>query len=250
LTIDPTEYSYPDDVLTDRVILITGATDGIGKSLAKHVASLGAHVLLHGRNTRKLEAVYDEIEAMENVKRPSIAVLDLATADGDAYVTLAESIESEFGRLDGIVHNAGVLGQRLSIEQYNPAEWQRVLHVNLTAVFVMTQQLLPLLKKSDLPSIVFTSSGVGQIGKAFWGAYSVSKFGIESLTQIIADEHRHTALRSNCINPGPIRTNMRLEAYPAEDRDALLGPDDIMPTYIYLLGPDSVGITGQRFDVQ
>jgi len=237
-------------VLKDRVILITGATDGIGKALAKHVARLGARVLLHGRNTRKLEAVYDEIEALGNVQRPSIAVLDLATADGDAYVALAESIKTEFGQLDGLVHNAGILGPRLSIEQYDPTEWQRVLHVNLTAVFVLTQTLLPLLNESEDPSIVFTSSGVGRVGKAFWGAYSVSKFGVESLSQILAAEHQHTPLRCNCINPGPIRTNMRLQAYPAEDRDHLLGPEDIMPAYIYLLGPDSAGVTGESYDIQ
>jgi NAD(P)-dependent dehydrogenase (short-subunit alcohol dehydrogenase family) len=250
LITDPTKYSYPDDVLRDRVILVTGATDGIGKALAKHFASLGAQVLLHGRNTRKLEAVYDEIVAVDGAQRPSIAVLDLATADGDAYVALAESIEAEFGRLDGLVHNAGILGPRLSIEQYDPADWQRVLHVNLTAVFVLTQVLMPLLKKSADPSIIFTSSGVARVGKAFWGAYSVSKFGVESLSQILADEHRHTDLRSNCINPGPVRTNMRLQAYPAEDRDRLLGPEDIMPAYVYLLGPDSHGVTGQSFDIQ
>ena len=247
---DPKAYEYADDVLNDRVILITGASDGIGRALALHTAGLGAQVLLHGRNKDKLEAVYDEIEVIDGAPRPSIAVVDLATADGNAFATLASSIENEFGRLDGLVHNAGILGQRLSIEQYDPVEWQQVLHVNLTVPFVMTQLLMPLLKKSADPSVVFTSSGVGRVGKAYWGAYSVSKFGIESLSQILADEQRHTPIRSNCINPGPIRTKMRLEAYPAEDRDTLLRPEDIMTTYVYLLGPDSRDVTGQSFDVQ
>src|SRR5690606_28986321 len=140
--------------------------------------------ILHGRNTAKLEAVYDEIEAMDETVRPSIAVLDLATADGEAYVSLAERIEQEFERLDGVVHNAGILGPRLSIEQYDAREWQRVLHVNLTAPFVLTQACLPLLRKAADPSMVFTSSGVGRRGKAHWGAYAVSKFGIEGLAQI------------------------------------------------------------------
>lgn len=250
MSIDPNSYEYADDILKGRVVMITGATDGIGRALATHSARLGAQVILHGRSTKKLEEVYDEIDAMEGVPRPSIAVLDLAIADGDAYASLTESIEKEFGRLDGLVHNAGILGQRLSIEQYDVSEWQRVLHINLTAPFVMTQQLLPLLKKSKDPSIIFTSSGVARIGKAFWGAYSVSKFGIESLSQILAAENGHVPLRSNCINPGPVRTKMRLEAYPAEDRDALLTPDDIMAAYVYLLGPDSKGVTGQSFDIQ
>lgn len=250
MSIDPARYEYPKDVLKDRVILITGASDGIGKALALHTASLGAQVIVHGRNTKKLEAVYDEIDALDGAPRPSIAVLDFATADADAYNALEASIESEFGRLDGLVHNAGILGQRLSIEQYDVAEWQRVLHVNLTVPFVLTQLLLPLMRKSADPSVIFTSSGVGRVGKGYWGAYSVSKFGIESLSQMLADENRHTTLRSNCINPGPIRTKMRLEAYPAEDRDKLSTPEDILPAYIYLLGPDSAGVTGKSIDAQ
>ncbi len=230
--------------------MVTGASDGIGKALAVHIAGLGAQVVLHGRNTKKLEAVYDQITNLNDAPRPSIAVLDLATADSDAYSSLVTSIEQEFGQLDGLVHNAGILGQRLSIEQYDIAEWQRVMHVNLTVPFVLTQALLPMLHQSVDPSIIFTSSGVGRVGKAFWGAYSVSKFGTEALSQILADENRHTPLRVNCINPGPIRTGMRLAAYPAEDRDALKRPEDIMATYVYLLGPDSQGVTGESFDVQ
>jgi NAD(P)-dependent dehydrogenase (short-subunit alcohol dehydrogenase family) len=250
LITDPITYEYADGFLKDRIVLVTGASDGIGKALALHIAGLGAQVLLHGRNTKKLEEVYDQISDLQDVPRPSIAVLDLETADSDAYSSLVTSIEEEFGRLDGLVHNAGILGQRLSIEQYDVADWQRVMHVNLTVPFVLTQLLLPLLRESPDPSIIFTSSGVGRVGKAFWGAYSVSKFGTEGLSQILADENRHTPLRVNCINPGPTRTKMRLAAYPAEDRDALKRPEDIMATYVYLLGPDSAGVTGQSFDVQ
>ena len=250
MSTSPISYEYAGDILKDRIVLVTGASDGIGKALALHIAGLGAQVLLHGRNTNKLEEVYDQITELKDAPRPSIAVLDLATADSDAYASLVNSIEQEFGRLDGLVHNAGILGQRLSIEQYDVADWQRVMHVNLTVPFVLTQALMPLLRASVDPSIIFTSSGVGRIGKAFWGAYSVSKFGTESLSQILADENRHTPLRVNCINPGPIRTKMRLAAYPAEDRDALKRPEDIMATYVYLLGPDSQGVTGQSFDVQ
>jgi NAD(P)-dependent dehydrogenase (short-subunit alcohol dehydrogenase family) len=250
LSFNPQDYEYADGILKDRIILVTGATDGIGKALALHIAGLGAQVLLHGRNTKKLEEVYDRITELKDAPRPSIAVLDLATADSDAYTELVDSIEKEFGRLDGIVHNAGILGQRLSIEQYDVADWQRVMHVNLTAPFVLTQILLPLLRASPDPSIIFTSSGVGRVGKAFWGAYAVSKFGTEGLSQILANENLHTPLRVNCINPGPVRTSMRLAAYPAEDRDALKRPEDIMAAYVYLLGPDSVGVTGQSIDVQ
>jgi NAD(P)-dependent dehydrogenase (short-subunit alcohol dehydrogenase family) len=248
--MDPKSYEYPAGILGDRVILVTGASDGIGKALAVCAARLGARVILHGRNVQKLEAVYDEITDLKKAARPSIAVLDFATADSQGYMSLAGSIEEEFGRVDGLVHNAGILGPRLSIEQYDAAEWQRVIHVNLTAAFALTQVLLPLVRNSADPSIVFTSSGVGRQGRAYWGAYSVSKFGTEALSQILADENRHVPIRVNCINPGPTRTDMRLQAYPAEDRDKLKTPDQVLSPYIYLLGPDSKGVTGQSLDAQ
>ena len=250
MSVDPANYDCPPDLLRERIILITGASDGIGKALAIRVAQLGGQVILHGRSSGKLEAVHDEIASDRTLAKPSIAVMDLASADAEAYKSLAAGIADEFGRLDGLVHNAGILGPRLSIEQYDAAEWQRVLHVNLTAVFALTQVCLPLLKASADPSVVFSSSGVGRVGKAFWGAYAVSKFGIEALSQILASENTHTNLKVNCINPGPTRTKMRLAAYPAEDRGALKAPEDILPGYLYLLGPDSAGVTGQSIDAQ
>ena len=250
MSIDPRNYAYADDILRDRIILITGASDGIGKALALHAASLGAQVILHGRSVAKLEKLYDAIEGTENAPRPSIAVMDLESANAESYTTLAQSIESEFGRLDGLVLNASILGERYSIEQYDAVLWQKVMHVNVTSVFAMTQVFLPLLQKSEDPSVIFTSSGVGRTGRAHWGAYAVSKFATEGFSQVLADEHRHGKLRSNCINPGATRTNMRLAAYPAEDRDALKRPGEILAPYIYLLGPDSRGITGESFDAQ
>ena len=250
MTTDPRTYTYANDVLRDRIILITGASDGIGKALALETASLGAQVILHGRNTAKLEKVYDEIEAIDGAPRPSIAVLDLVSANAESYTTLANSIGDEFGRLDGLVHNASILGERYSIAQYDAVLWQRVMHVNVTAPFAMTQVFLPLLRQSVDASIVFTSSGVGRTGKAFWGAYAVSKFATEGLSEVLADEHRHSPLRVNCINPGATRTNMRLAAYPGEDRDALKTPEEILAPYIYLLGADSKGVTGGSFDAQ
>ena len=248
--MDHKTYSYGDDLLADRIILITGASDGIGRALALECARVGARVILHGRNVKKLEKVYDEIEAIEGSRRPSIAVMDFATAESATYTSLADSLTEDFGRLDGIVHNASMLGARQSIEQYDVAMWQKVLHVNLTATFALTQVLLPLVKEAENPSIIFTSSGVGNVGKPFWGAYSVSKFGTESLSQILAAEHEHSDLRVNCINPGPVRTSMRLSAYPAEDRSKVTAPEDMLNAYLYLLGPDSIGVTGQRLDAQ
>jgi NAD(P)-dependent dehydrogenase (short-subunit alcohol dehydrogenase family) len=236
--------------LRDRIILITGSSDGIGKALALHAASLGAQIILHGRSVQKLEKIYDAIDELDGAPRPSIAVMDLESANAESYTTLAQSLETEFGRLDGLVLNASILGERYSIEQYDAVLWQKVMHVNVTSVFAMTQVFLPLLQKSVDPSVIFTSSGVGRTGKAFWGAYAASKFATEGLSQVLADEHRHSKLRSNCINPGATRTNMRLAAYPAEDRELLKRPEDILAPYVFLLGPDSKGVTGESFDAQ
>ena len=248
--MDHRTYTYSDELLRDRIIFVTGASDGIGRALAIHAAELGAQIILHGRNTRKLEKVYDEIEAIDGAHRPSIAVMDLAVADSEAYTTLANSLADDFGRLDGLVHNAGILGERYAVEQYDAALWQKVMHVNVTAAVALTQVCLPLLHKSDDGSVIFTSSGVGRTGRAFWGAYAVSKFATEGLSQVLADEQRHTGLTVNCINPGATRTNMRLAAYPGEDRNALKRPEEILATYIYLLGPDSRDVTGESLDAQ
>ena len=247
---DHRAYTYPQDILRKRIILITGASDGIGRALALHAASLGAQIILHGRNVARLETLYDEIEALDGALRPSIAVLDLASAGSDAYRSLADELDKEFGRLDGLVLNASIIGDRFSIEQYDAAKWQQVMHVNVTSAFALTQVCLPMLHKSSDASVIFTSSSVGRTGRAFWGAYAASKFATEGLSQVLADEHRHGNMRVNCINPGATRTKMRLEAFPGEDRDRLKRPEDILATYIYLLGPDSQGVTGESLDAQ
>jgi NAD(P)-dependent dehydrogenase (short-subunit alcohol dehydrogenase family) len=249
-SINPQEYLPAAGLLKNRVILVTGAGDGIGKAAALGFAKLGAHVGLLGRTLSKLEAVYDEILS-KGWPQPDIAVMNLANAQGPDYLQLAESIAAEYGRLDGLLHNASVLGQLTPIEHYDVALWTEVMHVNLTAPFVLTQVLLPLLKKSEDASIVFTSSGVGRVGRAYWGGYAVSKFGIEGLCQVLADETSAAGkIRVNCINPGRTRTAMRRAAYPAEDAASLPSPEDILAPYYYLMGPDSRGITGQSLDAQ
>jgi NAD(P)-dependent dehydrogenase (short-subunit alcohol dehydrogenase family) len=205
---------------------------------------------LLGRTTSKLESVYDEIIAAGH-PRPSIAPMNLARAQGPDFFELVEKLDAEYGRLDGLLHNAGILGQRAPIEHYDIGVWTEVMHINLTAPFVLTKVLLPLLNKSDDATIVFTSSGVGRKGRAYWGAYAVSKFGTEGLTEVLADETREAGrIRVNSINPGRTRTAMRHTAYPAEDPDTLAGPDEILAGYLYLMGPDSRGVTGQRLDAQ
>ncbi len=242
-------YSPRKDLLTDRVILITGAGAGIGRAVAKAYAAHGATVSLLGRTLSKLEALRAEIVA-DGHPHPSIVQMDLATAGKETYQQLAANIRNEFGHLNGIVHNAGILGDRSAIEDYDIETWNEVMHINLTAPFIMTQALLPLLRDSADASIIFTSSGVGRHGRSRWGAYSVSKFGTEGLSQILADELAATHIRVNCINPGRTRTAMRAAAYPQENPQTVAAPEELVATYLYLIGPDSCGVNGQSLDAQ
>ncbi|PID43389.1 MAG: YciK family oxidoreductase [Gammaproteobacteria bacterium] len=244
-------YDAPDHLLTDKIVLVTGAGDGIGKALAKCYAAKGATVILLGKTLRKLEEVYDEIEAAGH-PRPAIAPLNLEVATDKDYEELANMIRNEFDRLDGIVHNAGILGTRTPIQHYSTEIWLKVMQINVNAPFQLTRALLPLLGKSASASIIFTSSSVGRKGRAYWGAYSVSKFAIEGLMQILADEldDKHSNIRVNSVNPGGTRTNMRASAYPAENPTNNPLPEEIMPVFLYLMGNDSEGVTGQAFNAQ
>lgn len=244
------DYQAPADLLDGRIVLVTGAGDGIGRSAALAYARHGATVILLGRTIAKLESVYDEIEASGG-PQPAIFPLNFEGATRKDYQDMAETLDKEFGRLDGILHNAGVLGRITPFEQYNPELWEQVMQVNVNGPVWMTQALLPLLKVSDDASVVFTSSGVGRKGRAFWGAYAVSKFATEGFVEVLADELENlTSIRVNSLNPGATRTQMRKSAFPGEDAQTLRQPDEIMGTYLWLMGPDSRGHTGERFDAQ
>ncbi|GAA5525363.1 putative oxidoreductase YciK [Microbulbifer aestuariivivens] len=243
-------YTPAPDLLKDKIILVTGAGDGIGRTAARTYAAHGATVILLGRTTAKLEAVYDEIEEAGG-PQPAIFPMDLNEAKIDAFEHFAEAVEQEFGRLDGLLHSAGVLGQRTPIANYHFATWEQVMRVNVNAAFGLTKALLPLLEESPAGSIIFTGSSVGLKGRAFWGAYSVSKFATEGLMQVLADELDGVSnIRVNSINPGATRTNMRAAAYPAEDPRTVTRAEDIMPTYLYLMGDDSRGVSGKQFNAQ
>lgn len=244
------DYQAPADLLDGRVILVTGAGDGIGRAAALAYARHGATVILLGRTIPKLESVYDEIEEAGG-PQPAIFPLNFEGATLKDYQDMAETLDKEFGRLDGILHNAGLLGRITPFEQYNPQLWEQVMQVNINGPVWMTQALLPLLKASDDASVIFTSSGVGRKGRAFWGAYSVSKFATEGFVEVLADELENlTSIRINSLNPGATRTQMRKTAFPGEDPDTLRTPGEIMPTYLWLMGPDSRGHTGERFEAQ
>ena len=239
-----------DNCLEDKVILVTGAGDGIGKAAAISYASHGAKVILLGKTLANLEDTYDEI-ITKGYNDPSISLLDLSTADGNDYDDLKNNLAINYKHLDGLLLNASILGDRSPIEDYDISMWVQTLHVNLTAQFILVKTLLPVLHLSNKASVVFTSSGVGKVGKAFWGAYSVSKFGIEGLSQILSNEHSNDkSIRFNCINPGAIETKMRKAAYPLENPMNLLKPEDIMEKYLWLMSDDSSDIFGQSIDCQ
>jgi NAD(P)-dependent dehydrogenase (short-subunit alcohol dehydrogenase family) len=248
---DPRLAAIGADELKGRVILITGASQGIGRAVALSCAEHGATVLLLGRNAPALEEAHTLISAEHGAERASIIEFDLENALARDYDALFAAIESRYQRLDGLLHNAGLLGQLAPIEHYDVPTWCRVLQVNLTSAFVLTQILLPLLKRSADASILFTSSGVGRIGRAYWGAYAVSKHAVEGLNQVLSEELSGiTQIRVNALNPGAVRTTLRRQAYPAEDAGRLATPQSITRTYIALLGPASRGISGGRFDAQ
>ena len=246
----PADYQASEELLKDRVILVTGAGDGIGRAAALTCANFGATVVLLGRTGAKLDAVYDEIEAAGN-PQPAIFEVDMLTATVEDYAALADAIGTEFGRLDGLLHNASILGERSPLAYYKPQLWRDVFEVNVTAQLLLTQAMLPLLEAAPSASIVFTSSGVGRKGRAYWGAYAVSKFATEGMMQVLADELENTTrVRVNSLNPGATRTAMRASAYPGEDPDTLKTAEDIMPAYLYLLGPDSEDVNGQAINAQ
>ena len=239
-----------DNCLENKVILVTGAGDGIGKAAAISYASHGAKVILLGKTLSNLENTYDEI-IKQGYEDPSISLLDLSKADGNDYDDLRDNLANNYKHLDGLLLNASILGDRSPIEDYDISVWVQTLHINLTAQFILVKTLLPVLHLSNKASVIFTSSGVGKIGKAFWGAYSVSKFGIEGLSQILSNEHSNDkSIRFNCINPGAIDTKMRKAAYPLENPINLLKPQDIMEKYLWLMSDDSSDVFGQSIDCQ
>ena len=246
----PKQFIPDAGLLAGRVILITGAGGGLGRALALECARAGASVILSGRNAAKLDRVYDEIEKSGG-PQPAIATLDLAAATAADYDNLAKIIDGEFGKLDGLVHCAALLGDRTPLEQYDVPTWCKVLHVNLTAPFILTQVLLPNLRKSADASIIFVSSGVVTNQRPYWGAYAVSKSGLESVRSMLSQElEGEPNIRVNSVNPGRMRTAMRSAAYPAEDPNTLPAPVSVSGTFLYLLSALSRGIDGEYIDAQ
>lgn len=242
-------YQSKSDLLNGKIILVTGAGAGIGREAALTYARYGAKLILLGRTESKLKDLQQQI-AETYQSTPLIYTLDLLTATDEQCQAFAADLAQQVPCLDGVLHNAGLLGVVAPISE-QPAElWHQVMQVNVNATFMLTQALLPLLLRSTSASLIFTSSSVGKQGRANWGAYAVSKFATEGLMQVLAEEYKQSNLRVNCINPGGTRTQMRASAFPQENPLTLKTPADIMPIYVYLMGDDSQGKSGISFDAQ
>jgi len=244
----PVDWQPKDLFLKDRVILVTGAGNGIGAAVAKSCAHFGARVVLLDKTVRNLEQVYDAIESAGD-PQAAIYPMNLEGATEKDFIDLAATIDKEFGRLDGLLHNAAMLGALIPVAHFESELWFRILQVNLNAPFLLTRACLELLMKSPDASILFSSDTAGRHGKAYWGAYGASKAAVENLMQTLADEmESNTQVRVNSLDPGPVATGLRNLAYPGENPQAVASPEDVVHPHLYILGPDSKGISGQQFE--
>ena len=235
--------------ILNKSILITGSSDGIGKSLAIEFSKLGANIILLGRNSQKLDAVYDLLDHSHVSQKHLILEADLALLSNEAAQEIFIAISQEFEVLDGIIHNAALLGTMSSLEDYDLSSWDEVMQVNLRAPFILTKTLKVMLENASLPRLIFTSSGVANKGRSFWGAYSVSKFGIKGLAEIFKDElEATTKIKVFNFDPGKTRTNMRAAAYPAEDPNTLKSPTELIDCYLWFFQEESSSSSQNYFE--
>jgi NAD(P)-dependent dehydrogenase (short-subunit alcohol dehydrogenase family) len=249
------DYQPAKDLLKNKNIVVTGAGSGIGRTAAITYAKYGAQVIALSKTKENLEELYDEIEQLrkEDNSIPEILIcqFDFLTANEESYEELIEALGKEFKQIDGLLHNVSMLGDLCEIGNYPKGIWDQVMQINVTSVFMLSKACLPLMKNSPAASMIFTSSSVGRTGRAYWGAYSVSKFAVEGLMQCLAEELENTSnIRVNSLNPGGTRSAMRKAAFPAEDPEALPTPEDIMPAYLYLMGNDSKDVNGKAISVR
>jgi NAD(P)-dependent dehydrogenase (short-subunit alcohol dehydrogenase family) len=245
----PSAWTAQADTLQDRVILIVGATGGLGRACALAAARAGASVVLLGRKVRALEKLYDEIAALK-LATPAIYPLDLAGATPNDYAELAQTMQRECGRLDGIVHAAAHFDGLRPAAELPPEEWMRALHVNLTAPFLLTQACLPLLQQAADASVVFVLDDPARMGRAYWGGYGAAKHALAGLASILHQETENGVVRVHALLPAPMRTTLRRTAYFGENTLALPLPDATASAAVYLLGADAADARGRVLDLR
>ena len=228
-----------NNLLIEKNILITGASSGIGKSLAINLSKFGANVIMLSKNEKALDSVYDEIKEKYNTE-PMIIKCDLTDLNEIKSQEITDIIAENYSRLDAIIHNAAILEKMSNIENYDLVTWEKVLKVNLTSAFILSKYLISLMKSALVPRIIFTTSSVGRNAKAFWGAYSVSKAGINALSEILSDELETISnMKVFNFDPKATQTSMRSLAFPAEDRDSQKKPDSLIEYYLWMLSEKS-----------
>jgi len=236
------------DEFEGKVVLVTGANRGLGLAITMDLARAGATVIMLGRDLGSLEYAYDAV-VDAGLKEPVLYPLDLEGATPENYQELQDNLLNQFGKLDGLVHNAAILGTQMPIEQYDIKLWYSTIQINLSAPFMLTQFLIPALLKSDDARIIFLSSTVGREARAYWGAYSVSKFGIEGFAKTLSEELEKTKISVNTVNPGKMRTEMRRTAYPAEDSSTVPLPEEKSQAIVHLLSSSSPKINGEQLTI-
>ncbi len=242
------DHIFKEGELKDKVILVTGANRGFGLAITMDLSKAGATVIMLGRDLGSLEHAYDAV-VDAGYKEPILYPLDLEGATPENYQDLQDNVLEKFDKLDGLIHNAAILGAQMPIEQYDIKLWYSTLQINLSAPFMLTQFLIPALLKSDDARILFLSSSVGREARAYWGAYSVSKFGIEGFAKTLSEELEKTKISVNTVNPGKLRTEMRRTAYPAEDSSTVPLPEHKSSAIVYLLSSMSPKMNGEQLTI-
>lgn len=231
------------DALAGRVVLVTGAYGGLGEAAAKACAQAGATLVLLGRKVPKLSRTYDAVKALGPT--PALYPLDLAGADPADYETMAATIESELGGLHGILHCAAEFTGLRPLEATPPEEFVRLLHVNLTAPWLLTQACLPLLRKAADSAVVFVTEDLSRVNRAYWGTYGVAKAGLAGLVRVLHDETDTGPVRVSALQPGPMRTNIRSRAFVEEAASKVPSPDRYAQACVRLLSPAGLAERGQ-----
>ena len=242
------DHIFKDGELKDKVILVTGANRGFGLAITMDLSKAGATVIMLGRDLGSLENAYDAV-VDAGYNEPILYPLDLEGASPEKYQELQDNVLEKFDKLDGLIHNAAILGAQMPIEQYDIKLWYSTLQINLSAPFMLTQFLIPALVKSEDARILFLSSSVGREARAYWGAYSVSKFGIEGFAKTLSEELEKTNISVNTVDPGKLRTEMRRTAYPAEDSSTVPMPEEKSAAIVYLLSNLSPKMNGEQLTI-